>query len=102
MATLLVLYNRPTDEAAFDRYYSSTHAPLAKKIPGLRSYETSRGPVLTPSGISSYHLVATLKYDTMQDLEAASASPEGQAAAADLENFATGGASILIFDEGPA
>jgi uncharacterized protein (TIGR02118 family) len=102
MATLLVLYNRPTDEAAFDQYYSATHAPLAKKMPGLRTYETSRGAVLTPSGPSPYHLVATLRFDTMRDLEAARASPEGQAAAADLVNFATGGASVLIYDERPA
>jgi uncharacterized protein (TIGR02118 family) len=46
--------------------------------------------------------VATLRFDTMSDLEAARASPEGQAAAEDLVNFATGGASVLIFDETPA
>ena len=50
MARLLVLYGTPKDPAAFDAYYASTHVPIAKKIPGLRRYEASRGPVLTPSG----------------------------------------------------
>ena len=29
MATLMVLYNKPTDAAAFDSYYCSKHLPLA-------------------------------------------------------------------------
>jgi uncharacterized protein (TIGR02118 family) len=36
-----------------------------------------------------------LSFDSMADLSAALASPEGQAAAADLSNFATAGATLL-------
>jgi uncharacterized protein (TIGR02118 family) len=99
MATLLVLYNRPVDPAAFDEYYRSTHIPVANKISNLRSYTISVGPVMTPDGPAPYHLVARLTFDSLEDVQAALGSPEGQAAAADLANFATGGASILIFDE---
>lgn len=98
MAKLVVLYKTPTDPAAFDRYYFSTHAPKAKKIPGLRGYEVSDGAVGTPAGPAPYHLVATLSFDSPADLQAALASPEGQQAAADLGNFADGGAELLIFD----
>ena len=37
LAKLMAIYKTPKDVAAFDQYYVSTHAPLAKKIPGLRS-----------------------------------------------------------------
>jgi len=97
MAQVLVLYNAPADPAAFDRYYQETHIPLARKIPGLRSYSISNGPVQALAGSAPY-LVAILNFDSMADLSAALASPEGQAAAADLPNFASGGATLLIYD----
>ena len=99
MARLLVLYKAPKDAKAFDDYYFSTHVPKAKKIPGLRKYDVSRGAVATPAGPSGLHLVATLYFDDMAAIQAAFASPEGQAAAADLPNFATGGADLLMFDD---
>jgi uncharacterized protein (TIGR02118 family) len=92
MAQLFILYNTPSDRAAFDRYYHQTHIPLAKKIPGLRSYVISNGPVQALAG-SAPHLVAILHFDSLADLTAALASPEGQAAAADLSNFASAGAT---------
>lgn len=98
MAKLIALYNPPKDPAHFDDYYFSHHAPLAFKVAGLRRFEVSRGPVLTPQGPSSFHLVATLTFDSMEALQQALASPEGQSAAADLANFATGGVTLLLMD----
>ena len=100
MATLLVLYKTPTDAAAFDKYYAETHIPLAKKIPGLRSYKVSKGAVASPAGASGVHLVATLAFDSMADLQKALGSAEGAAAAGDLPNFASGGADLLMFEDG--
>lgn len=97
MTHALVLYNTPADPAAFDRYYSETHIPLAKKLPGLRSYHINSGPIHSLAGTAPY-LVAQLDFDSMADLQAALASPEGQATAADVGNFATGGVTILFFD----
>jgi uncharacterized protein (TIGR02118 family) len=98
MATIMVLYSKPADAAAFDSYYFSRHVPLAKKIPGLRRYEVSQGPVATPEGASPYHLVALLTFDSMAAIGAAFASPEGQATAADLANFAQAGVQLLMCD----
>jgi uncharacterized protein (TIGR02118 family) len=53
-ATLVVMYKNPTDKAAFDKHYVEKHIPLAKKIPGLRKYELTQGPVATPAGPSQY------------------------------------------------
>jgi uncharacterized protein (TIGR02118 family) len=98
MAELVVLYKTPKDKAAFDKHYYETHIPLAKKIPGLRKYAVSQGPVATPAGPSPLHLIAILTFDGVADIQAAFASPQGQAAAADLPNFATGGAELHFFE----
>ena len=97
MTQLIVLYNTPRDPAAFESYYQQTHIPIAKKIPGLRSYSVSNGSVQALAGTAP-HLIATLAFDSMADLQSALASAEGQAAAADVANFATGGATLLIHE----
>lgn len=98
MAQLVVIYRTPKDPAAFDAYYRDNHIPTAKKIPGLKRYDISKGPVGSPQGESGVHLVATLHFDSMADIQAAFASAEGRAAAGDLANFATGGAELLFFE----
>ena len=98
MARLMVMYKNPKDAAAFDKHYFGTHIPIAKKIPGLRKYEISNGPVVTPAGPSGFHLIATLHFDNMAALQNAFASAEGQAAAADVQTFTTDPPNMLLFD----
>jgi uncharacterized protein (TIGR02118 family) len=98
MAQLVVLYKMPKDPAVFDKYYFETHVPLAKKIPGMRKYQISKGPVATPAGPSGNHMIATLTFDSMADIQAAFASAEGQVAAADVPKFATGGVEMHFFE----
>lgn len=97
MVKLIVLYGQPTDPAAFDAHYSSTHAPLAAKMPGLRRFEAAKCSSMDGSA-SPYYLQAELWFDDAAALQACFASPEGQAAAGDVPNFATGGATMLIGD----
>ena len=98
MAQLLVMYKTPKDSAAFDCYYFETHIPIARKIPGIRKYEVSQGPIVTPAGPSPVHLIATLHFDNLAAIQHAFASDAGKAAAADVQNFATGGVDMLLFD----
>ena len=98
MARLVVMYRTPKDAAAFDKYYFETHIGIAKKIPGLKKYEVSQGPVVTPAGPSGLHLIATLHFDDLAAIQRAFASAEGQAAAADVQTFATGGVDMFLFD----
>ena len=98
MAELVVLYKTPKDAAAFDKHYAETHIPLAKKLPGLKKYAVSNGPVGSPAGPSGIHLVAILTFDSVADIQAGFASPEGKAAGGDVPKFASGGADLLIFD----
>jgi len=96
---LTVLYNHPEDPAAFDKHYDEVHVPLANKLPGLRRYTVAR-PAPGPDGAQpAYHLVAVLEFDDAAAVGAAMGSPEGQAAQADLGNFAQAGATML---SGPA
>ena len=62
MAQLMVMYKMPKDAAAFDKHYFEAHIPIAKKIPGLRKYEISKGPIVTPLGASGFHLIALRRY----------------------------------------
>ena len=96
MIKLTVLYGIPTDPAAFDAYYHGTHLPLVHPIPGLRRAEVAR-VVATPDGSApAHHLIAELYFDDMDAFQAGMGGPEGQAAAADIPNFASGGATLLI------
>lgn len=101
MTKLLVIYRKPKDAAAFGAYYVATHIPLAKKIPGLQRYEVSQGAIAAPGGDTDAHLVATLQFASMADLQAGLGSAEGQAAAGDLANFADGGVELLVFEDAP-
>jgi uncharacterized protein (TIGR02118 family) len=98
MAQVVVMYKTPKDTAAFDKHYSEIHIPLAKKIPGLRKYEVSKGPVGTPAGPSGFHLIAILHFDDLAAVKAGFGSPEGKAAGADVTKFATGGADMIMYD----
>jgi uncharacterized protein (TIGR02118 family) len=98
MAQLVVMYKTPKDATAFDKHYSEKHLHIAKKIPGLKKYEVSQGPVATPAGPSGYHLVAILHFDNLAAIQSAFGSAEGQAAVADVQTFATGGVDIFMFD----
>src|SRR3954452_900953 len=98
MAQLVVLYKTPKSTDAFDRYYFATHVPLAKKLPGLKNYDVSKGAVASPAGASGVHLVATLYFDSGDAIKAAFGSPEGKAPARYLAKFADGGADLYFFD----
>lgn len=95
MFQLTVLYGHPQDPQAFDSYYAQTHAPLAQKIPGLKGFTTTKPSALSPQEQSPYYLIASLYFDSPQAMQAAFQSPEGHAAAGDVQNFATGGVTML-------
>jgi uncharacterized protein (TIGR02118 family) len=93
---LLVQYGQPADPAAFDEHYRDVHIPLARKIPGLVRF-TIAHPDPVGDGPAPY-LVAELDFESEQDFGAGLQSAEGQAAAGDVPNFATGGASMSHFE----
>ncbi|MBC3193107.1 EthD family reductase [Pseudonocardia sp. C8] len=92
---LTAIYAPPVDPAAFDRHDDEVHAPLAAMFPGLRSFTIHRPGPGPDGGPPAAHLVAVLTFDSEDALNAALSGPAGQAAVADLDNFAQAGVTIL-------
>ena len=97
MARMVVVYRTPADVEAFNRHYFETHAPLAQKLPGLRRYEVSRGPIACRGASSDAFMIATLHFDDMAALQNALASEEGQACGGDRQRFAPDSSSFQMF-----
>jgi len=95
MIRLLVLYGQPKDPAAFDKYYAEKHIPIARRMKGLKKWTIGKVQG-TPGGEPSpYYYVADLYMESRADFEQLLASPEGQAAVADVPNYATGGVTFV-------
>lgn len=100
MAQMIVIYKMPKSPAAFDRHYFEVHVPLARQLPGLRKAETNRGPVISLYGASDVHLVTTLRFDSLSDINAALMSEYGRACAADRRRVVphANDVQMLLFD----
>lgn len=96
MIQLTVLYGHPQNPAAFDRHYRENHVPLAQKLPGLAGYTANKPAAVSPEESSPYYLIADLYFESMAAFQNALQSPESQAAAGDLANFADGGVTLVV------
>jgi uncharacterized protein (TIGR02118 family) len=95
MIRLLVLYGHPEDPEAFDRYYHEAHIPIAQKMKGLKKWTIGK-VAGTPDGRPSpFYYIADLFMESREEFEQLLASPEGQAAVADVPKFATGGVQFV-------
>lgn len=95
MAKLTALFGHPVSSDDFESYYLRIHVPLARAIPNVTRIETARVTV-GPGEPAPYYRIAELWFPDMESLSEAMDSPQGQAAAADMTNFATGGATMLV------
>ncbi|WP_246683089.1 EthD family reductase [Mesorhizobium sp. B2-8-3] len=97
---MIVIYKQPADAQAFDKHYFETRIPLAKKIPDLRKYEVSRGPITVLAGPSDVYLIGMLHFDDLDSRKKGFASPEGKAAGADRRLYAPdeSGVQMFLFD----
>jgi uncharacterized protein (TIGR02118 family) len=96
MVKITVLYGQPDDAGAFEDHYANEHVPLAAKMPNVARFEATR-VVATPDGSPApYYRMAELWFESMDAMQGAMGSEEGRATVADIQNFATGGATVLI------
>jgi len=91
-----VHYGAPTDPAHFESYFVSTHAPLAQKMPGLRTFEYGKAIGNMDGTPSDTFWIATLTFDSMEDMQKSLESPEEEATIGDIGNYASGGATITL------
>lgn len=94
---ILLKKNPAFTNEEFVRYWLETHAPLAKKMPGLRRYVVNvvRRP---PGREPDYHGVVELWFDDHDSMKKAFNSPEGAATQKDTEAF-TSGLTTMYIDE---
>ena len=95
MVRLLVLYGHPTDPAAFDKYYEDRHIPIAKKMKGLKKWTVGKVQVKPGEEPPPYYYIPDLFKENRDEFERLLVTPEGQAAVADVPNYATGGVTFL-------
>ena len=101
MHRVLVLYPQPKDPAHFKKYYEEKHLPLAAQLPGLLSsrHTFSLEGVGTPP---PYFCIFEGEFADAASMAASMQSEIGQKVAADMANYATGGATVLHFDVPPS
>jgi uncharacterized protein (TIGR02118 family) len=63
MFKFVTIYRRVDDEAALEDFFSTTHLPLAEKMPGLLKSEVSR-ITSKPGGESRFHLMYELYFES--------------------------------------
>lgn len=95
MIKLTVIYGHPTDPEAFEKYYAATHLPLVEKMKGVEKAELTKFMDEANGEKAAYYRMAELWFADMAALQTTMGSPEGQATAGDLANFATGGVTLL-------
>ena len=98
MPKLIVLYPPPAEAQTFERRYKSEHAPMVAQIPGLKKF-VACAVLGSPAGAPPYKRVAELYFETMESLQAAVASPAGQAAVAHAGEISTGGPPVVMIAE---
>jgi len=98
MHRLLTLYPQPSDTDAFRAHFEGKHLPLVEKLPGLRGYEYGFELAAVGGGESPYFCTFAGDFDDARALDAALGSPAGEAVAADVPNYATGGVILLRYD----
>lgn len=86
---MVVLYKKPgMSEEGFRRFLREVHGPLALKIPGLRQYKQNHAVEDEKRKHPGWSAIVELFFDDRDAMEAAWATPEGQAATADVAEFA--------------
>ena len=88
MYKMFALYRNPSDTAAFRHHYETIHAPLARKLPGLRQLMIGWGVAPPWGGEPTFHLIAEMDFDDAQAFAAAAASPEMRAVTKNARAFA--------------
>ncbi|MFC4048997.1 EthD family reductase [Actinomadura syzygii] len=96
MHKLVVLYPKPADPDHFRDYYVTNHLPLVMDWPGLLAWRYSFDVAAT-TGETPYFAVFEGDFADAAAFAAAQASPQARRLAADVANYATGGAVVINY-----
>ncbi len=96
-----VLYGAPTSPDDFEKYYLGSHMPKVYKVKGISRIELAKTVPGADGKPPAFYRVTELWFSSMAQLQRVGAKPDWQAIVADVPNFATGGATILISEIHP-
>ena len=86
---MVVLYRKAQmTEAEFHRFLREVHGPLALKMPRVRKYVQNHVTSDATRKHPGWDAIVELYFDDWESMQAAWATSEGQAATADLREFA--------------
>jgi uncharacterized protein (TIGR02118 family) len=90
MVKLVALVRRRPDlsREAFADYWLKIHAPLARRIPGMRGYRINIAGDAAGLSEAPFDGSAEIWFESRRAMEDGLASPEGIAAGEDVANFA--------------
>jgi uncharacterized protein (TIGR02118 family) len=96
MITLTVLYGRPDDPDEFERYYAEHHLPLVEQLPGLGRHEAARCVSTPDGGEPAFYRMFTAWFDSVEEMHQVLGTEQGKVVTADVPNFASGGATMVV------
>jgi len=96
MYRLVNLYPWPDDPEEFKRYFLEVHMPIAEHVPGA----LRRGYAFAPNIIGDLDCFCVFEadYESEEALKAALATPEAQAAGADVPNYSPKPPRVLLYE----
>ena len=97
MARMIVIYRTPKDPKTFRDHYFNVHVPMARKLPGLRKYETSTGQIIGMAGARDPYFIATLHFESLAAIKSAFSTEIGHACAEDRRVLAPDDEDLQMF-----
>ena len=95
---LTVVYDNPTDPAAFEEHYKTVHMSLAGKVKGIKRVELAKVFPKEDGTPTPAYRTADLYFDDYDSACAVVGTPEGQALLQDAATMGTGGVRFLLSD----
>ncbi len=96
MIKITVLYGQPQQPEVFESYYSQIHLPLVAAIDGIQRAELTLFTLSADGSLPEYYRMAELYFDSQEQMDSVMSSAAAQVAVADIANFASGGATVLV------
>ena len=93
---ITLLYGPPKDPDAFESYYLQKHMPKIYAVKGVARIEIGKG-LPGPDGTPPpYYRIFECWFDNPDTMKDVTSRPEWAVIVADVPNYATGGATVLV------
>lgn len=95
---ITVIFDLPTDPAAFEAGYQEGHVALARALPGLQRLEAAKVWPKEDGSPPPAHRILDLYFEDYDAASRAVTTPEAGAWFGDVQRLGTGGFRAIFFD----